>query len=128
MRGMAVRVGAFTQAAVHRYLAVMPLPGVARAPLSYCQAALRALGRVPWPVSQICLVLWGKQQLSLSGRAAARAHSACTGRSGGPRSRTQVIGSITTCRSWRTDTCSTRYQSRLPCNNEPPSEPESELK
>jgi pimeloyl-ACP methyl ester carboxylesterase len=68
MRGMAVRVGAFTQADVDRYLAVMRLPGVARAALSYYRAEFRAPERARWPVSQSTLVLWGEQDLSLSGR------------------------------------------------------------
>ena len=66
LRGMAVRVGAFSDADVDRYLAAMRLPGVARAGLSYYRAAFRSPERAPWPVPQRTLVLWGEQDLSLS--------------------------------------------------------------
>ena len=68
MRGMAVRVGAFSEADVDRYLAAMRVPGVARAALSYYRAAFRAPERSGWIVNQRSLVLWGEQDLSLSGR------------------------------------------------------------
>jgi pimeloyl-ACP methyl ester carboxylesterase len=68
MRGMAVRVGAFSEADVDRYLNAMRLPGVARAALSYYRAAFRAPEHAPWLVTQPSLVLWGEQDLSLSGR------------------------------------------------------------
>lgn len=68
MRGLAVNVGAFSPADVERYLAVMRLPGVARAALNYYRAAFRAPESARWPVHQRTLVLWGEQDLSLSGR------------------------------------------------------------
>jgi len=68
MRGMTVRVGAFSEDDVDRYLAAMRLPGVARAGLSYYRAALRAPEHSPWVVNQSTLVLWGDQDLSLSGQ------------------------------------------------------------
>jgi len=68
LRGMAVRVGAFSEADVDRYLDAMRLPGVARAALSYYRAAFRAPERARWPVNQRTLVLWGERDLSLSGR------------------------------------------------------------
>lgn len=68
LKGMAVRVGAFSDADVDRYLSAMRLPGVARAGLSYYRAAFRAPEHAPWPVAQRTLVLWGERDLSLSGR------------------------------------------------------------
>jgi len=68
LQGMAVRVGAFSEADVDRYLAAMRLPGVARAALSYYRAAFRSPERSPWLIPQPTLVLWGEQDLSLSGR------------------------------------------------------------
>jgi len=75
LRGMAVRVGAFSEADVDRYLEAMRLPGVARAGLAYYRAAFRAAFRgafravkpPTWIVNQPTLVLWGEQDLSLSG-------------------------------------------------------------
>ena len=68
LRGMAVRAGAFSEADVDRYLSAMRLPGVARAALSYYRAAFRAPRHGSWRVTQRTLVLWGEQDLSLSGR------------------------------------------------------------
>jgi epoxide hydrolase 4 len=68
LRGLAVRDGAFSQADVERYLLAMRQPGVAQAALSYYRAAFRAPERSPWLVTQPTLVLWGEQDLSLSGR------------------------------------------------------------
>jgi pimeloyl-ACP methyl ester carboxylesterase len=75
LRGMAVRVGAFSEADVDRYLEAMRLPGVARAGLAYYRAAFRTALRAAfrgveppaWMVNQPTLVLWGDQDLSLSG-------------------------------------------------------------
>jgi len=67
-RGMTVRADAFSDADVERYLAAMRLPGVAHAALSYYRAAFRAPERSPCVVTQRTLVLWGDQDLSLSGR------------------------------------------------------------
>ena len=67
-RGMAVRTEAFSEADVERYLAAMRRPGVAHAALSYYRAAFRAPARGRWLVTQPTLVLWGEQDLSLSGR------------------------------------------------------------
>ena len=71
LRGMAVRVGAFSEADVDRYLEAMRLPGVARAGLSYYRAAFRAalagVQQPAWIVNRPSLVLWGDQDLSLSG-------------------------------------------------------------
>jgi epoxide hydrolase 4 len=67
LRGMAVRVGAFSQADVDRYLEMMRLPGVARAGLSYYRAAFRAPEHSAWIVNRPTLVLWGERDLSLSG-------------------------------------------------------------
>jgi len=68
LRGMAVRVGAFSEADVDRYLSAMRLPGVARAALSYYRAAFRAPERATWSVTRPSLVLWGEQDLALSSR------------------------------------------------------------
>jgi epoxide hydrolase 4 len=68
LRGLAVRVGAFSDRDVDRYLEAMRLPGVARAALSYYRAAFRAPERARWLVTQRTLVLWGDQDLSLSAR------------------------------------------------------------
>jgi len=68
LSGMAVQVGAFSEADVDRYLSAMRLPGVARSALSYYRAAFRSPERAPWPVAQPSLVLWGEQDLALSGR------------------------------------------------------------
>ena len=67
-RGMTVRTEAFSDADVERYLAVMRLPGVARAALSYYRAAFRTPERAPWPITRPTLVLWGERDLSLSAR------------------------------------------------------------
>ena len=68
LRGMTVRRDAFSEADVIRYLEAMRLPGAARGGLSYYRAALRAPEHAPWPVTRPTLVLWGEQDLSLSGR------------------------------------------------------------
>jgi pimeloyl-ACP methyl ester carboxylesterase len=68
-------VGAFSEADVDQYLEAMRLPGVARAGLAYYRAAFRAAvhgafharTHPAWIVNQATLVLWGEQDLSLSG-------------------------------------------------------------
>jgi len=75
LRGMAVRVGAFSDADIDRYLEAMRLPGAARAGLAYYRAAFRVAFRMAfrggqppeWTVKQPTLVLWGERDLSLSG-------------------------------------------------------------
>lgn len=66
LRGMEVRPGAFSDADLERYSAVMRAPGVARAALSYYRAAFRAPARTPCFVTQPTLVLWGEQDRALS--------------------------------------------------------------
>ncbi len=66
LRGMEVRVGAFSDADLDRHVAVMRLPGVAHAALSYYRAAFRAPVRARRTVQQPTLVLWGNQDQALS--------------------------------------------------------------
>ncbi len=72
LRGMAVRPGAFSDADISRYSAVLRAPGVAEAALSYYRASFRASFRAPARpacfVTQRTLALWGQRDPALSGR------------------------------------------------------------
>ncbi|MEP7050116.1 MAG: alpha/beta hydrolase [Pseudomonadota bacterium] len=67
LRGMEVRPGAFSDADLDRYVAVMRRPGAACAALSYYRAAFRVPVRTRRTIKQRTLVLWGDQDKALSG-------------------------------------------------------------